>query len=84
MNYRIILLVLIVSNLATAEELSLSDFLKRVKEQNLNLKQEEAKLSSAQAVASLGIRLPPPMLEFSQRKEDGGVTTNRFEVTQER
>lgn len=83
MNYKIFFLILIVSNSAIAEELSLGDFLKRVKEQNLNLKQEEAKLSSAEAVASLGIRLPPPMLEFNQRKEDGGVTTNGFEVTQE-
>lgn len=83
MNYKTIILALIVSNSAIAAELSLNEFLNQVKERNLGLKQEEAKFNSVESSASLGVRLPPPALGFTQQNEDHGVISNGFEISQE-
>ena len=83
MHYKTIILALIVSNSAIASELSLNEYLNQVKERSLGLKQEEAKFNSVESTASLGIRLPPPNLGFTQQNEDHGVISNGFEISQE-
>lgn len=83
MNYKTVILALIVSNSAIAAELSLNEFLNQVKERNLDLKREEAKFKSVESSASLGVRLPPPALGFTQQNGDHGVISNGFEISQE-
>jgi outer membrane protein TolC len=65
-----------------SSEISLDQFLKKVKEQNINLKLETAKKNASEDKA-VGIRLPPPMLGLYQVKEDPGNSPNGFEISQE-
>lgn len=63
-------------------EISLDQFILKVKEQNLNLKLETAKQNASEAKA-VGIRLPPPMFSFIQAKEETGNSSSGFEINQE-
>lgn len=65
-----------------SSEITLDQFLKKVKEQNLNLKLETAKQNASEEKA-VGIRLPPPMFSFIQAKEDSGNSPSGFEINQE-
>lgn len=65
-----------------SSEITLDQFLQKVKEQNLNLKLETAKQNASEEKA-VGIRLPPPMFSFIQAKEDSGNSATGFEINQE-
>lgn len=65
-----------------SSEISLDQFLQKVKEQNLNLKLETAKTNASEE-KSIGIRIPPPMFGVTQWKEDPGNSPTGFEITQE-
>ncbi|MBC7429544.1 MAG: TolC family protein [Bacteriovorax sp.] len=65
-----------------SSEISLDQFLKKVKEQNINLKLETAKQNAFEDKA-VGIRIPPPILGLYQVKEDFGNSPNGFEISQE-
>lgn len=67
---------------ASAEtKMSLDDFLKAVRAENLSLKTETAKEDAASARAT-GIALPPPMVGAIQMKEKSGDTASGFEISQ--
>lgn len=70
-------------SLSTAAEtkLSLDDFLRTVKSENLNLRTEVAKEEAADAKAT-GIDLPPPMIGAIQMKEKNRDTASGFEISQ--
>lgn len=61
--------------------LTLDSFIVQVKNQNLGLKRESAKVEAANARA-IGINLPPPMAGYIQMNEDSGSRTTGFEVSQ--
>lgn len=63
------------------EKMSLTTYLAKVRDENLDLKSETAKAQSAEA-KSIGLALPPPMVGINQMKEDSGITANGFEVNQ--
>lgn len=65
-----------------SSEITLNQFLQKVKEQNLNLKLETAKQNASEEEA-VGIRLPPPMFSFIQAKEETGNSPSGFEINQE-
>lgn len=68
-------------NLFAQGEVKLSQFLKMIQEQNLDLKVDQAKLEAAQA-KSQGLSIPPPMVSFNQMTMDSGMKANGFEVSQ--
>lgn len=76
-----ILILFASSALAADERMSLDTFLKRAQEQNIDLKIESANVASAEAKA-IGIDLPPPMIGFSQMREDSGNKATGFEINQ--
>lgn len=69
------------ASVAFGNEISLDQFLQKVKEQNLNLKLEAARLDASDAKA-VGIRLPPPMLGVTLGKEDPGNSPTGLEISQ--
>lgn len=75
-----ILILLALSALAD-DRMSLDSFLTRVQEQSIDLKVESAKVASSEA-KSVGIALPPPMVGFSQMREESGSKATGFEVNQ--
>lgn len=66
---------------AHSENLTLDEYLLKVKEQSLDLKIEHARSESLDAKAS-GLAIPPPMVAVTQMKEDGGGSARGFEVNQ--
>jgi outer membrane protein TolC len=78
----ILFLWFVCASLAFGNEISLEQFLQKVRDQNLNLKLETAKQNASDDKA-IGIRLPPPMLGITQGKEDPGNSPTGFEITQE-
>ena len=60
---------------------TLEEFLSNVTASNLDLKISQAKSEAADS-RSTGINIPPPMVGFSQFKENPGSTTSGFEVSQ--
>lgn len=78
----LIIAALVISPASFADEnLRLQDFLKTVQNQNLNLKMEQAKLTSTEA-KSTAINLPPPMVSFSKLTEKDGSSAQGFEISQ--
>lgn len=67
--------------LSQSQELTLEDYLSQVKEQSLDLKIEQAKSDSLDG-KSTGLALPPPMIGYSQMKEQDGSSANGFEINQ--
>lgn len=61
--------------------MTLESFLKKVREQNLDLKIETFKSDAANA-NSIGLTLPAPMISIDQMKMDSGMTAKGFEVSQ--
>lgn len=79
-----LLLIFIVSTYAAtsySQELTLEDYLTQVKEQSLDLKIEQAKSDSLDS-KSTGLAIPPPMIGFSQMKEQDGSSANGLEINQ--
>jgi outer membrane protein TolC len=74
--------LLIYSFKLPARDITLSQFLKLVEEQNLTLKLEKSKLKNAESQSD-GIRLPPPMVSFIKMKTQNGETANGFEIDQQ-
>lgn len=70
------------SPLVISAEITLPQFLEKVREQNLNLKLETAKQNAAEDNA-VGIRLPPPMASYLKGKNDTGDSSTGFEIKQE-
>ena len=66
---------------SAAQPLTLEEFIARTHDQNLELRIEQAKLESFDA-KSIGLIIPPPMLGFSQMKEEDGSKANGFEIYQ--
>lgn len=66
---------------AVSQNLTLEAYLSKIREQNLEIKMEQAKADVFEAKSS-GISLPPPMLGITQMKEESGNTANGFELTQ--
>jgi outer membrane protein TolC len=69
------------SNSKAQETMSLSTFLNKVKEQNLDLKVESAKRDALEA-KSVGLAIPPPMVSVNQMNMETGDTARGFEVNQ--
>ena len=67
--------------LAHSQELTLEEYLTQVKEQSLDLKIEQAKSDSLDG-KSTGLAIPPPMIGFSQMKDQEGSSANGFEINQ--
>lgn len=63
------------------ERLGLASFLKKVSEQNLDIKIESAKLDSTRA-AAIGINIPPPMISINEMSPDSGRGGKGFEINQ--
>lgn len=63
-----------------AEQVSLSSYLTKVRENNLGLKIEGSKANAADA-RSTGLAIPPPMIAYAQMKDDAG-TSRGYEINQ--
>ncbi len=75
------MLGLFVTQQSLAANITLEDFLSRVKNQSLDDKIQQARYDSFQAKAS-GYLIPPPTLSFSRFKEQDSATSNGFEILQ--
>jgi len=64
------------------QEITLEQFLQKVKEQNLNIKIDIAKKDTSEEKA-FGIRIPPPMINLIRGKENPGTNASGFEISQE-
>lgn len=73
---------LVVAGHAHAEErITLEDFLAKAREQNLDLKIEEAKTSASEANAR-GLAIPSPMIGYTKFTDQSGSSANGFEVSE--
>lgn len=73
---------LVFSITLNAAELSLDQFLAKVKEQNISLKQQSASLDAAKA-RSIGILLPPLNFGYIEMKEEGAASNIKgYELSQ--
>lgn len=64
-----------------AQDLTLDEYLSKLKGQSLDLKIEQSKLEAIDAKAT-GISIPPPMVGFSKMNDEDGSSANGFEVSQ--
>ncbi|MBS1963241.1 MAG: TolC family protein [Bdellovibrionales bacterium] len=78
--YIAIFLLLFPLGLSASERISLSDYLAKVRENDLELKTEVSKAEAADARSS-GIALPPPMVAFARMRDDAG-TSRGYEINQ--
>lgn len=63
-------------------EISLEQYLEKVRVSNIDIKLEDEKLKASESRA-VGIRLPSPMASLIQMKEESGGSPNGFEINQQ-
>ncbi|AUN97688.1 hypothetical protein C0V70_06095 [Bacteriovorax stolpii] len=63
-------------------ELTIAQYLEKVRVSNFEIKLEDEKLKASEA-RSVGIRLPSPMASLIQMKEESGGSPNGFEINQQ-
>jgi outer membrane protein TolC len=81
--FSVLIALLAIATPALADEsLTLENFLSQVREQNLDLKVETAKLNAATAKA-VGYNIPPPSVGFIQMNMQGGDSASGFEISQD-
>lgn len=68
-------------NALAQDRLTLDQFLAQVRDANLDLKIESAKLDASQANAR-GARIPPPMVGYMRMTDQSGSSAGGFEVNQ--
>lgn len=76
-----VLFLIVGQQLKAEEALTLESFLAQVKEQNLDLKVESAKVDAANARA-IGLSIPPPTAGYIDMKMADGTSASGFEVNQ--
>lgn len=81
LTYLTILFLPLASLAAGRERISLEDFLAEVREKNLALKVESAKLEAARANAR-GYNIPPPMVGYMRFSDESGSSAPGFEINQ--
>lgn len=78
----LLFLVHFIASQSFSAELTLEQYLEKVRVSNINIKLEDEKLKASESRA-VGIRLPSPMASLIQMKEESGGSPNGFEIIQQ-
>ncbi len=80
------IILVFISHFITAQsfsaEISLEQYLEKVRVSNIDIKLEDEKLKASESRA-VGIRLPSPMASLIQMKEESGGSPKGFEINQQ-
>lgn len=78
----LIFLGYLITQQSFSAEISLEQYLEKVRVSNIDIKLEDEKLKVSESRA-VGIRLPSPMASLIQMKEESGGSPNGFEINQQ-